>query len=92
MLYSIPNIPRQHNFDSSDLRRLGDLDNRGDDTNEMGDNLSELDLGDDFGDASEFALGYAHSCFLSSTEAKIKCVGWSDWGSLGIICLISYGN
>ena len=60
----------------------GDSNNRGDEPGEMGDNLPDVDLGDDFV-VDIVSLGYYHSCALSITHA-IKCwgIGWN--GRLGI--------
>ena len=52
---------------------LGDTDNRGDESDEMGNELSSVNLGADF-EAVEMSLGHGHSCFLS-TSGNVKCVG-----------------
>eukprot|EP01083_Nonionella_stella_P165813 552661_1 len=47
----------------------GDTNNRGDEANEMGDILLEIDLG-------------THTCALS-TANKVKCFGYNEFGQLG---------
>ena len=60
---------------------LGDTENRGDDISEMGDNLSAIDLGDDFS-PKQIALGAEHSCALS-INSTVKCWGENLYGQLG---------
>ena len=51
----------------------GDLERRGDDTDEMGDNLKCVDLGDGF-IPSKLVAGWYHNCVLGSNQ--IKCWGY----------------
>jgi len=48
----------------------GDIDNRGDATGEMGDNLPAVDLGDDI-TAKQIALGFNYTCAILSTNNLI---------------------
>ena len=48
---------------------------------EMGDNLSTIDLGKDFV-ATEIATGFGHICALLNTN-EVKCWGRNDYGQLG---------
>eukprot|EP01083_Nonionella_stella_P167172 561142_1 len=59
----------------------GDKNNRGDDANEMGDALLEVDLGSGF-NVAHIATGYAHTCALS-TNNTVKCWGANGKGQLG---------
>ena len=62
---------------------LGDLDNRGDDENEMGDYLDVLQFGDNF-TPNKLAAGGQFACALS-VENTIKC-----WGLLSdLLCVCS---
>ena len=60
----------------------GSTDNIGDDVNEMGDNLDQIDLGTSF-NVSTMGTGFSArtSCAIS-TELELKC-----WGMISIICL-----
>ena len=60
----------------------GDTENRGDDVNEMGDNLEYIDLGNEF-IIDTMALGAEHSCALS-TDHTVKCFGRGAFGCLGV--------
>eukprot|EP01083_Nonionella_stella_P088329 246093_1 len=60
---------------------LGDTENRGDDANEMGDYLPEVDLGTNF-KVIQIALGKFHNCALSS-ENDVKCFGYNAYGGCG---------
>ena len=60
----------------------GDTDDRGDDINEMGDNLIAIDLGTDFNVSSIHCGGY-HVCALSSVS-DMKCWGRGLHGQLGL--------
>lgn len=66
---------------------IGDTEFRGDDDNEMGDNLPYVDLGtDDSGTpwkAKAIAAGYATSCAILSND-QVKCWGRNNNGQLGI--------
>eukprot|EP01083_Nonionella_stella_P067925 179993_1 len=59
----------------------GDEDNRGNQANEMGDNLPEVDLGSNF-NSIRIALGDYHTCVISSSNT-VKCYGYNDSGQLG---------
>eukprot|EP01083_Nonionella_stella_P102230 290650_1 len=59
----------------------GDTKNRGDDANEMGDNLLEIDLGSNF-IPMQIVAGRYHTCALS-TAHKVKCWGYNFYGQLG---------
>ena len=48
---------------------------------EMGDNLTEVDLGTNF-DAVDMSLGDKTSCFVSK-GGDLKCFGRNDYGQLG---------
>lgn len=61
---------------------LGDTDNRGDEPNEMGDNLPDVDLGQGQ-KAIAIAAGGDHTCALLESQ-RIKCWGSNDSGQLGI--------
>lgn len=61
---------------------LGDLETRGDGPNEMGDNLSAVDLGLNRTARAIYA-GYAHTCALLD-DLTIKCWGYNYLGSLGL--------
>ena len=64
---------------------LGDTDNRGDDSDEMGDYLDTVDLGDDFIiDLTELPAGYggSHSCLISD-DLDVTAWGSNDYGQLG---------
>ncbi|CAE6963162.1 unnamed protein product, partial [Symbiodinium sp. CCMP2592] len=69
-------------FGQGRLLGLGDEpgENRGDEPGEMGSNLTAVDLGTDF-EAVQLALGYAHSCALSS-QGAVKC--WGQGNRLGL--------
>ncbi|CAE6963215.1 unnamed protein product [Symbiodinium sp. CCMP2592] len=69
-------------FGQGRLLGLGDEENRGDEHGEMGSELPVVDLGTDF-EAVQLALGYAHSCALSSQSA-VKCWGQSNRLGLGL--------
>ena len=58
-----------------------DNNNRGDDTNEMGDYLNPIDLGSEF-NVSSVRCGYYHTCALSS-DYNVKCWGANGLGQLG---------
>eukprot|EP01083_Nonionella_stella_P145549 456305_1 len=59
----------------------GDTNHRGDEANEMGDDLLEIDLGTSFV-PMQIAPGYDHTCALS-TGNEVKCWGYNLYGQLG---------
>jgi len=59
----------------------GDTENRGDEPNEMGANLMDVDLGAGF-DIDSVSLGARHTCAHSVTNA-VKCFGLNHVGQLG---------
>ena len=62
---------------------LGDIDARGDDPNEMGDNLPAVSLGLPSGvRVTSIAAGDAHTCALLS-NGTVKCWGFGENGRLG---------
>eukprot|EP01083_Nonionella_stella_P305189 1063787_1 len=60
----------------------GDPNDRGENPNEMGDYLPEVDLGTEF-DVLMIATGWQHTCALS-TSNKVKCFGRNNYGQLGL--------
>ena len=60
---------------------LGDTDNRGDDPNEMGDNLPYVDLGTSM-KADVLAGESQHVCVMLKND-KVKCWGWGGGGQMG---------
>jgi len=61
---------------------LGDTDSRGDDANEMGDNLPVVDLGTDR-TAVAISAGTTHACALLD-DGRVKCWGYNNKGELGL--------
>eukprot|EP01083_Nonionella_stella_P236070 829444_1 len=61
---------------------LGDISNRGDNANEMGNNLLRVDLGSGF-HVIQIAAGTRHNCALSQSNA-LKCWGYNRYGQLGL--------
>ena len=53
----------------------------GDNPGEMGNNLTEIDLGNNF-TLKQVSAGYSHSCAISDIDT-IKCWGRNDYGELG---------
>ena len=60
----------------------GDTDNRGDNSSEMGDNLTAIDLGNER-TATAIAAGNHHTCAILD-NASIKCWGSNASGQLGL--------
>ena len=60
----------------------GDTTNRGNDINQMGDNLTPIDLGTEF-NASSIRCGQHNVCALS-TDHDTKCWGHNYYGQLGL--------
>lgn len=60
---------------------LGDIENRGDDINEMGDNLPTVDMGADFV-PHILATGFAHTLSVS-IDGTLRTWGYGDYGQLG---------
>ena len=58
----------------------GVTDNRGDDANEMGDNLDSIDLGTGF-DIESMSCGSSHICAVS-TDRDLKCWGRNSYGQV----------
>ena len=58
----------------------GDKNNKGDNSNEMGDNLPYVDVG---GTVVQLELGYEHTCALLD-NGKVKCWGHNNFGQLGV--------
>ena len=69
---------------------LGHTNSRGDDPNEMGDNLTAVDLGTG-GKAKAIAAGYQHTCAILD-NASVKCWGLNDEGQLGLNATDSRGD
>lgn len=69
---------------------LGDINNRGDQPNEMGDNLPTVDLGTGRS-ALKISLGGYHPCALLD-NGQVKCWGWNIWGQLGLGDTINRGD
>lgn len=61
---------------------LGDRENRGDEPDEMGNDLPFVDLGDVQG-VRQLALGRDHTCALSGTNL-VRCWGGNAYGQLGL--------
>ncbi|MCB1214114.1 MAG: S8 family serine peptidase [Deltaproteobacteria bacterium] len=71
-------------YNSNGQLGLGDTEDRGDDPNEMGFNLTGSGFGFTFYDlVQKVALGASHSCVLSH-EGKVKCWGRNTEGQLGL--------
>jgi alpha-tubulin suppressor-like RCC1 family protein len=61
---------------------LGDRENRGDDADEMGDNLPAVDLGTGR-TAKAISVGSTHTCAILD-DGTVKCFGYNAWGHLGL--------
>ncbi|RMD63071.1 hypothetical protein D6833_06050, partial [Candidatus Parcubacteria bacterium] len=61
---------------------LGDRANRGDDPNEMGDNLPYVDLGTGR-TVKEMCAGSSHACAILDND-RVKCWGYNAYGQLGL--------
>eukprot|EP01083_Nonionella_stella_P068137 180704_1 len=79
-------------FGRNDVGQLGqgDTTHRGDNANEMGDNLPTIDLGTDFTPMQVIVGGY-HTCTISTTK-QIKCFGENNYGTLGLGDTVVRGN
>eukprot|EP01083_Nonionella_stella_P156916 508688_1 len=69
---------------------LGDINNRGNSPDEMGNNLPEVDLGIDF-NVTHIVAGGDHTCAVSQSNA-IKCWGMNNYGQLGLGDMKTRGN
>jgi alpha-tubulin suppressor-like RCC1 family protein len=74
---------------------LGDVDKRGDDPNEMGDNLPVVNLGTNLtvysGAGSVISAGSTHACAVLNTR-QVKCWGEGTNGRLGLGDTITRGD
>ncbi len=68
---------------------LGDVNPRGDDPNEMGENLPTVDLG--LERAISLSVGFGHTCALFES-GKIKCWGFNGFGQLGLGNVRNWGD
>eukprot|EP01083_Nonionella_stella_P054364 143509_1 len=68
-------------FNSRGQLGYGDTNNRGDEANQMSDNLLEIELGTNF-IPMQITAGDYHTCALS-TANKVKCWGMNAYGYLG---------
>lgn len=69
---------------------LGDAENRGDDSGEMGTNLPLINLGSGL-TAQQVSTGHSHTCVLT-TNNRIKCWGWNSNGQLGYEDTVNRGT
>merc|ERR1719242_2965774 len=60
---------------------LGDMKDRGDHAGEMGQNLADMNLGDDF-EIAKVRCSVGHCCAMS-TDGELKCWGNNKHGELG---------
>eukprot|EP01083_Nonionella_stella_P184285 668612_1 len=60
----------------------GDVQRRGDDAGEMGDNLATVDLGSLFY-TEDMQAGHSHVCAISTSD-EVKCWGGNTFGELGL--------
>eukprot|EP01083_Nonionella_stella_P244902 851933_1 len=70
-------------FGSNSVGQLGysDMNYRGDEVDQMGDNLPEIDFGSNF-TPKQIATGWSHACAVSTTN-EAKCWGYNSQGQLG---------
>jgi len=61
---------------------VGDLDSRGDQAGEMGNDLLPIDLSSS-AFATALVVGNAHACALLNDDS-VKCWGWNEFGTLGV--------
>lgn len=69
---------------------IGDFEDRGDDSNEMGTSLPVVQLGTGL-TATSIETGASHTCALLS-DASVKCWGDNTYGQLGVGNTISRGG
>jgi alpha-tubulin suppressor-like RCC1 family protein len=69
---------------------LGDTEDRGDEPNEMGDNLPAVDLGSGK-TATAITAGYQHTCAVLN-DNSVKCWGHNLLGELGIGDAVNRGD
>lgn len=69
---------------------IGDNNHRGDDPNEMGDNLPTVDLGTGR-TVKAIASGWSHNCAVLDDDS-LKCWGLNDFGQLGLEDSNARGN
>src|SRR5690606_9674905 len=69
-------------MNSSGQLGLGDTSNRGDGSNEMGDNLPNVDLGGGR-TATDITAGATHTCAILD-DGSAKCWGANNSGQLGL--------
>lgn len=67
----------------------GGSQTRGDQNNEMGDNLATVDLG---ASASTISSGGSHNCAILTATSTVKCWGYGFYGQLGQGGSLSRGN
>lgn len=68
---------------------LGDMQNRGESPNQMGENLATTDLGE--GRVIDLEAGGGHSCALFE-GGSVKCWGYNRYGQLGLGENVSRGS
>eukprot|EP01083_Nonionella_stella_P272832 925379_1 len=76
-----PNALKCFGYNAFGALGYGDTNNRGDEPNEMGENLTIIDLGTDFR-VVQVATGGRHTCALSEA-GTVKCWGLGRQGQLG---------
>eukprot|EP01083_Nonionella_stella_P272833 925381_1 len=76
-----PNALKCFGYNAYGALGYGDTNNRGDEPNEMGENLTIIDLGTDFR-VVQVATGGRHTCALSEA-GTVKCWGFGHRGQLG---------